>query len=629
MVLMATLAASSFPLTSVFSQLQPPTTQQEGEPEVESDGGLTATLNGETFGKGDTIIISGTVAERESGSTVYARIYDPDSIELDFKNIHVNTDGTFRQGFVAGEDSLNDGTSDPMTKSGTYTIALEYSPPGNADTESTEVTFEYDAEAPAAVGGEDDSATIAEAGPTTTFQNLTEGFRIQVPNGWVADDNDVSDSVRQAFIASNGYEFLGLICAQDDALPKIGGLYECPTSAVDGVSIVAYPNLHTRPEFARVINQNQTITLPDIVALDIEELKSRITNPDIASRISIESQTETTVNVVDPSTGQAVQALPATEVVYGVPAIFGDTIFVKYALLVLADNGTTGYILESSSEENIELDDEMPTPVRQAFDSFELLTPSSRPNATNSSSPQEQSQQQLEQSAGGLTARLNANNFTTGDTITVNGTVADRNSGSDVFVQVIDPQGNQDWAGFGTVTADNTYQVEFKAGEPQNSFSKDVMNTSGNYLMKVSFGTDRIEFTFNYNASVPVSEAATSTAPPTPQTQQQEQPQLQEQNQGASVSIVSGSSSLTDTAFSPNPVEVSVGDTVTWTNDDTQPHTVTSGSNATPDGKFDSSPNFNPLLASGQKFEHTFTEAGEYPYFCMLHPNMVGTVIVS
>jgi len=103
----------------------------------------------------------------------------------------------------------------------------------------------------------------------------------------------------------------------------------------------------------------------------------------------------------------------------------------------------------------------------------------------------------------------------------------------------------------------------------------------------------------------------------------------QQQNQGASVSIVSGASSLTDTAFQPNPVQVSVGDTVTWTNDDTQPHTVVSGSNGTPDGKFDSSPNFNPLIAPGQTFEHTFTEAGEYPYYCALHPNMVGTVSVT
>jgi plastocyanin len=55
------------------------------------------------------------------------------------------------------------------------------------------------------------------------------------------------------------------------------------------------------------------------------------------------------------------------------------------------------------------------------------------------------------------------------------------------------------------------------------------------------------------------------------------------------ISIVPGSSSLTDTAFQPNPVQVRVGDTVTWTNDDSQPHTVTSGQNGQLDSRFDSS----------------------------------------
>jgi aldose sugar dehydrogenase len=93
-----------------------------------------------------------------------------------------------------------------------------------------------------------------------------------------------------------------------------------------------------------------------------------------------------------------------------------------------------------------------------------------------------------------------------------------------------------------------------------------------------------------------------------------------------SVSIVPGSSELADTAYQPNPIQVNVGDTVTWKNDDsTTTHTVTSGENGQPDGRFDS-----PLMAPQQTFEHTFTEgAGEYPYYCVLHPNMVGTVSVS
>jgi nitrite reductase (NO-forming) len=90
------------------------------------------------------------------------------------------------------------------------------------------------------------------------------------------------------------------------------------------------------------------------------------------------------------------------------------------------------------------------------------------------------------------------------------------------------------------------------------------------------------------------------------------------------VSIVPGSSTLTTDSYQPNPAQVSVGSTVTWTNDDAQPHTATSGENVTPDGNFDSG-----IMAPAATFEHTFTEAGEFPYFCLLHPNMVGTVNVS
>ncbi|MDQ3968668.1 MAG: plastocyanin/azurin family copper-binding protein [Thermoproteota archaeon] len=115
---------------------------------------------------------------------------------------------------------------------------------------------------------------------------------------------------------------------------------------------------------------------------------------------------------------------------------------------------------------------------------------------------------------------------------------------------------------------------------------------------------------------------------PLSQQLQTKQPQLQEQQQnqggGTGVSIVSGSSALTDDAYAPNPVQVSVGDTVTWTNDDSQPHTATSGENLNPDGMFDSG-----IMAPGATFEFTFTEAGEYPYFCLLYSNMVGTATVG
>jgi plastocyanin len=98
------------------------------------------------------------------------------------------------------------------------------------------------------------------------------------------------------------------------------------------------------------------------------------------------------------------------------------------------------------------------------------------------------------------------------------------------------------------------------------------------------------------------------------------------------VSIVSGATFLTDTAYNPNPIEVNVGQTVLWTNDDFSFHTVTSGeAGDTNSGSvFDSGLAGPTALAStGKTYEYTFESAGEYPYYCILHPGMVGKVIVN
>src|ERR671933_898756 len=105
-----------------------------------------------------------------------------------------------------------------------------------------------------------------------------------------------------------------------------------------------------------------------------------------------------------------------------------------------------------------------------------------------------------------------------------------------------------------------------------------------------------------------------------------------QQSGGSKVSIVEGASTMADKAFDPSPANVKVGDTVTWTNNDSTPHTVTSGTGSSDPnmGKdFDSSPGLKTLLAPKQTFEHKFATAGEFAYFCQVHPNKVGKVVVS
>jgi len=91
------------------------------------------------------------------------------------------------------------------------------------------------------------------------------------------------------------------------------------------------------------------------------------------------------------------------------------------------------------------------------------------------------------------------------------------------------------------------------------------------------------------------------------------------------VSIVVGAALLRDKAYQPNPVNVKAGGTVTWNNEDTVVHTVTSGTGLKDPrlgNQFDSG-----LL--GGHFSQIFFKPGTFPYFCQIHPTMVGKVIVK
>jgi predicted secreted protein with PEFG-CTERM motif len=90
-------------------------------------------------------------------------------------------------------------------------------------------------------------------------------------------------------------------------------------------------------------------------------------------------------------------------------------------------------------------------------------------------------------------------------------------------------------------------------------------------------------------------------------------------------SSIPGCEETADGCFIPSTVTIDVGGEVIWENADTMSHTITSGTAAEGlDGHFDSS-----LVMSGSTFSHTFNEAGTFDYFCMVHPWMVGSVVVS
>ena len=73
-------------------------------------------------------------------------------------------------------------------------------------------------------------------------------------------------------------------------------------------------------------------------------------------------------------------------------------------------------------------------------------------------------------------------------------------------------------------------------------------------------------------------------------------------------------------AYSPTTLAVKKGTTVTWTNEDTATHTVTSDSGSELQSK---------SLSKGDTFSHTFSASGTFDYHCAPHPSMKASIIVT
>ncbi len=92
------------------------------------------------------------------------------------------------------------------------------------------------------------------------------------------------------------------------------------------------------------------------------------------------------------------------------------------------------------------------------------------------------------------------------------------------------------------------------------------------------------------------------------------------------ISILPGSGAPHDGKYlEPEVLKIKQGGTVTWSNDDSAAHTITSGTpNNGPTGIFDSS-----LFMSGNTYKIRFNNKGTFDYFCMVHPHKKGKIIVE
>ena len=171
--------------------------------------------------------------------------------------------------------------------------------------------------------------------------------------------------------------------------------------------------------------------------------------------------------------------------------------------------------------------------------------------------------------------------------------------------------GNVSSAGAGGGNA-TTAPASTSAENASASTSADTTGSAGSTAVNASRaggGSGNVTTTTTSTTTAP---SATTTAAP-----------------AATLNIPQGASVQGNPSYDPDPLTVKVGDTIAVNNEDTTPHTVTNGKDATDPnmGKlFDTS-----IINAGDSGEIVTTDLkpGEYPYFCSVHPYMTGTLTVQ
>jgi hypothetical protein len=228
---------------------------------------------------------------------------------------------------------------------------------------------------------------------STLFQNIEDGFRIQVPEGWIIQDMNNTGSVLLEEV-TQGYGILAQMCPEREeqrplqpppnVVSSSGGLYgSCEGAQQNIVYILRYPALDTNLQSAFGVSTN-SITTDNVLLYHIQKLQ------EVGYRgIQIVNSTETSVNVIDAQTNQTTAIVPSkfVEMTYNTasaPNEIREGYFILtatnatqpnvgmtkgYSIFYEGTSTAAGEITSTSSS----LSSSLPLALGQVFGSFELV----------------------------------------------------------------------------------------------------------------------------------------------------------------------------------------------------------------------------------------------------------------
>lgn len=172
---------------------------QQGEPQVGTDGGLTATLNGNSFTTGDIITVSGSIEVRGPHSEALINVTDPEGKTVELVYLRVVADNEFTQfthSFIAGDNQGKPDYEEPMVTSGDYRMVVQFGP------ERVEFIFGYTATSDTVIGEtttevttSDNRTSSASAINVTAINQLTAQAITHTEQAYISMQNNDTQGV--------------------------------------------------------------------------------------------------------------------------------------------------------------------------------------------------------------------------------------------------------------------------------------------------------------------------------------------------------------------------------------------------------------------------------------------------